>query len=93
MHLTIELDPSVDAAAEAELRRREVLRAGELRAAGKLVRIWRDPGRRANWSLYEAADATELHDLLASLPLWPWMSARVHALAHHPVEDGPAHAG
>ncbi len=31
-------------------------------------------------------DATELHALLTSLPLWPWMDVHVEALATHPLE-------
>jgi muconolactone D-isomerase len=44
------------------------------------------PGRQANVSLYEASDATALHALLMSLPLWPWMDVQVEALATHPLE-------
>jgi muconolactone D-isomerase len=75
----------------AEDRRRQLLeaesaRGRELIAAGSLLRIWRVPGRRANVSLYRAADATELHALLASLPLFPWLDISVEALATHPLE-------
>jgi muconolactone D-isomerase len=44
------------------------------------------PGRSANISLYETSDATELHAVLSSLPLWPWMDVHVEALAAHPLE-------
>lgn len=61
------------------------LRIGQsLAAEGKLRRLWRIPGRWANWSLYDVADATELHQALTSLPLYPWMDIEVHALAEHP---------
>lgn len=75
--------------------RREQTFADELRQGrrlateGKLRRIWRVPGRWANWSLYDVADATELHAALSSLPLYPWMDIQVHALAEHP-NDPPA---
>jgi muconolactone D-isomerase len=74
-----------------ELRRRELLeaeaeRGRDLLASGTLLRIWRVPGRLANISLYDAADATELHALLSSLPLWPWMDVHVEPLATHPLE-------
>lgn len=62
----------------------ELARGQELARAGALRRIWRIPGRWANWSLYDVADATELHDALSSLPLYPWMSIDVHPLAQHP---------
>jgi muconolactone D-isomerase len=84
---------NVDLTAEVtEPRRRELLeaeaeRGRELLVSGALRRIWRVPGRRANVSLYEVSDATELHALLMSLPLWPWMDIQVEALATHPLED------
>lgn len=63
----------------------EELEAGQrLAHAGQLRRLWRIPGRWANWSLYEVADATELHAALVTLPLYPWMDIEVHALAEHP---------
>jgi muconolactone D-isomerase len=76
-----------------EDRRRELLaaehrRGRELIEQGLLVRIWRLPGRFANISLYRAADATELHAAVTSLPLWPYMDVRVEALAVHPLESG-----
>jgi muconolactone D-isomerase len=70
----------------SELLDAEVERGRELLASGALRRIWRVPGRWANVSLYEAADATELHALLMSLPLRPWMDVHVEALATHPLE-------
>jgi len=84
----IDVDLSADM---TEARRRELLdaeaeRGRELLASGALRRIWRVPGRSSNVSLYAAADATELHALLTSLPLWPWMDVHVEALAIHPLE-------
>lgn len=90
VRIEVGLPPDVDPQRRAELGQAERRRGEELRASGHLVRIWRVPGRRANVSLYRVEDATELHDLLASLPLWPWMSVAVEALATHPLErNGP----
>jgi muconolactone D-isomerase len=68
------------------LRGLERARAGELREAGLLKRLWRVPGTRAVVGLWEAPDATALHDALASLPMFPWFSATVEPLATHPQE-------
>lgn len=68
------------------LKKAERARADELRAAGVLKRLWRVPGRNATIGLYEAPDATELHDALASLPMFPWMDITVEAVATHPQE-------
>jgi muconolactone D-isomerase len=79
--------PSEMTGAERErLRALERERAGELRAEGVLKRLWRVPGRRGVVGLWEAPDATVLHDALASLPMFPWMDATVEPLATHPQE-------
>lgn len=71
---------------EAQLVAVERSRAAELIAAGNLVRMWRVPGRRENWGLWRARDATDLHRVLTSLPFWPYMDLHVHPLADHPVD-------
>jgi muconolactone delta-isomerase len=67
-----------------ELLQAEAVRARELAAAGILRRLWRVPGRRANWGIWVAATTDELHAALASLPLFPYLSITVHPLATHP---------
>jgi muconolactone delta-isomerase len=67
-----------------ELLRKEAERAGELAAAGILRRLWRVPGRRENWGLWAAATTDELHEALASLPLYSHLDITVHPLATHP---------
>lgn len=61
-------------------------RARELTAAGTIRRLWRVPGRRANWGVWEAPDATALHAALMSLPFYSWLSIEVHPLAAHPSD-------
>jgi muconolactone D-isomerase len=69
-----------------ELRTAERARAMELRTASILVKLWRVPGSRDAIGLFTAADATELHEALASLPMFPWLTITVEALAAHPQE-------
>ncbi len=82
MEVVLPSDMSVDR--RTALYAAEAARAAELAADGVLKRLWRVPGRRANWGLWEATDATALHDALASLPLFPWLDVTVHPLAEHP---------
>lgn len=70
---------SADALKSAE---REL--AQRLQHAGKWRHLWRVAGRYANISIFDVADATELHDLLISLPLFPYMKIEVEALCRHP---------
>ena len=67
-----------------ELARAEAARAGELAAQGALKRLWRVPGTWKNVGLWQAADASELHQVLSSLPFFPWMRIEVRPMAIHP---------
>ena len=69
------------------LRSLERARAAEFREQGVLKRLWRVPGRRAVIGLWDAADATALHEALASLPMFPWMDVTLEPLAMHPQEQ------
>ena len=88
VRIEICLPPEMAAGEREDLGARERIRGMALRDAGNLLRIWRVPGRQANFGVWQAADATELHDLLTSLPLFPWMKIEVQALAIHPLEAG-----
>ncbi|MWA04921.1 muconolactone delta-isomerase [Actinomadura sp. LD22] len=60
------------------------------REAGLITRIWRLPGTTANVGVWQAADATELHEHLSRLPAFPYMDVQVEALALHYLESsGP----
>lgn len=86
VHTDNRMPPDADPELVGRLRAHERARAQELREAGVLKRLWRVPGRWATVALYEAADATALHEALASLPMWTWTDVRVEALADHPQE-------
>jgi muconolactone D-isomerase len=97
MEFLVAIEVAIPVGADpTEVERRyaaEAVRAHELARVGVLVRLWRVPGRHANWGLWEAADASALHDALTSLPLWPWISATVHPLAVHPNDPASAKGG
>lgn len=70
-----------------ELRAAEAVRAADLAKAGHLVRLWRPPLGPGEWrsiGLFRAADETELHKILASLPLHIWMKVTITPLTPHP---------
>lgn len=75
-----------------EIRSREAARSRELATEGHLLRLWRPPLRPGEWrtlGLFSAADAVELEDVLASMPLRVWRSDQVVPLSEHP-NDPPA---
>jgi muconolactone D-isomerase len=80
------MPPETPQELRSALRAAERIRADELRTQGLLIRLWRIPGTTAAVGLYEAPDATVLHDAITSLPMWPWMEVTVEALATHPQE-------
>ena len=86
VRIEVQLPDTISEQRRKELLEKEAQRGSELIEQGSLVRIWRVPGRRANVSLYQAVDATELHSIITTLPLWPWMDAHVEPLAVHPLE-------
>lgn len=88
VRIAVELPPTLSAEARDEVLAAELQRGRELKAAGSIVEIWRVPGGVRNVGIWEAADATELHDLIASLPLFPYLDAEVTPLAEHPIDRG-----
>ena len=65
----------------ARLTAAERARGPQLGAAGTIRRMWRVPGRRANWGVWEAEDATALHAAIGSLPFFPYLDVEVIPLA------------
>jgi len=66
------------------LKAREKERFQELQRVGKWRHIWRVVGRYANVSIFDVESNSELHDILTSLPLFPFMEMKVTPLCRHP---------
>jgi muconolactone delta-isomerase len=84
VHVDIETPPELGDAQVDALRVAESARAAELANSGHLLRLWRVPGRWANWGLWDAVNEVALLELLDSLPLRRYMSVEVHPLMEHP---------
>ena len=83
---TVSFPPDLSVQDIRDLRAQERTLAMALRADGILKRLWRLPGKQGTLGLYETKDATHLHDVLTSLPLFPYLAVEVEALATHPQE-------
>lgn len=59
-------------------------RAQELQRQGKWRHLWRIAGRYSNVSIFDVSGADELHTILSTLPLFPFMDMTVSALCRHP---------
>ncbi|MBI4190972.1 MAG: muconolactone Delta-isomerase family protein [Betaproteobacteria bacterium] len=68
-----------------EIMKTESARSMQLIKEGKLKRIFRIVGQRANFSIWEADSPEELHATLTSLPLNPYMHVSVYPIMKHPA--------
>ena len=88
MLFQVEMDVNVpldyDQARFDALKLAEKTRFQELQRAGTWRHIWRVVGQYSNLSIFDVANSGELHDILISLPLYPFMDVRVTALCRHP---------
>jgi len=66
------------------LKARKKERFQELQRVGKWRHIWRVVGRYANVSIFDVESNSELHDILTTLPLFPFMEMKVTPLCRHP---------
>jgi muconolactone D-isomerase len=82
--MDVRVPPGVDPILLDELKRTERERAQALQSQGKWRHLWRIAGQYANISIFDVADAQELHDLVSTLPLFPFMDIQVTALCRHP---------
>jgi muconolactone D-isomerase len=67
-----------------ELKAKEKARAQELQSSGKWRHLWRVVGQYRNTSIFDVESTDELHEILMSLPLFPFMEMKVTALCRHP---------
>ncbi|EFH12331.1 muconolactone Delta-isomerase [Pseudoroseomonas cervicalis] len=82
--MQVRLPPDMPADRADALKSREKAVAQEIQRQGKWPHLWRVAGRYANISIFDVADNDELHALLSSLPLFPYMDITVTPLAQHP---------
>ena len=87
--MTVRIPREVDAATVARLQAQEHARSSELQRQGKWLHLWRVVGKYSNVSIFQVDDPAELHAILESLPLYPYMEVDVTALCRHPgsLED------
>lgn len=82
MNINVPLDD--DKERFEQLKAAEKARFQELQGAGTWRHIWRVVGQYSNVSIFDVESNAQLHDLVSSLPLYPFMTIRVTALCRHP---------
>ncbi len=85
-HVRMDVRPphGIDPAEFDRLKAEEKARAEALQREGKWVHLWRIAGQYANVSVFDVESHDELHALLSTLPLFPFMEIAVTPLARHP---------
>lgn len=85
-HVRMDVHPprDLDPAAFEKLKSEEKARALELQRQGKWLHLWRITGQYANHSVFDVSDHDELHVILSTLPLFPFMKVSVTAISQHP---------
>jgi muconolactone D-isomerase len=84
VRMNVNLPPSMAPEQAAQLKQTEKELAQRLQREGKWRHLWRIAGQYANVSLFDVASVEELHTLLTSLPLFPYMQIEVMPLCRHP---------
>jgi muconolactone D-isomerase len=84
VRMNVNLPLTMPAEQAAQLKADEKTLAARLQHEGKWRHLWRIAGQYANISVFDVASVDELHTLLTSLPLFPYMQIEVMPLCRHP---------
>ncbi len=85
VEMVVQIPHDVDSEKIKALSAAEIERAKVLQHEGKWLHIWRIVGQWANISIFNVKDGTELHEILSSLPLYPYLTIKVIAMCPHPA--------
>lgn len=84
VRMDVRLPPDLAQEQAEKLKADEKARFQELQQSGEWRHIWRIVGQYANISVFDVDSPAALHDLLLSLPLFPYMEVGVIPLCRHP---------
>jgi len=84
VRMDVAIPRDLDPVERDKLLATEKARALELQRRGTWVHLWRVVGRYSNISVFDVSSPDELHDILWTLPLFPFMHVEVTPLAQHP---------
>jgi muconolactone D-isomerase len=97
VEFSIKIPDGTPTAAVDRRAREEAERVDALANEGVVLRVWRPMPEDASWraiGLYRADDEAALRTILETLPLYPWMTIELQALAPHPNDPAPrVHGG
>ncbi|MBW3518091.1 muconolactone Delta-isomerase family protein [Flavobacterium sp. NKUCC04_CG] len=68
----------------ADYLSREKVCSQEHQKSGKWIYLWRVAGRYSNISVLDVSGPDELHSIISSLPLFPYMNIKITSVCKHP---------
>ncbi|WP_433695150.1 muconolactone Delta-isomerase [Paraburkholderia phenoliruptrix] len=84
VRMDVHLPHDMPQAQAEEIKAREKAYSQKLQREGKWQQLHRVVGEYANYSVLDVDSHDELHTILSALPLFPYMTMQVTALARHP---------
>lgn len=84
VRMDVHLPHDMPAAQADEIKAREKAYSQQLQREGKWQQLHRVVGKYSNYSVFDVDSHDELHTILSALPLFPYMTMEVTALAQHP---------
>lgn len=84
VRMDVNLPPTMPENQANELKKTEKEIAQGLQESGKWRHLWRIAGQYANISIFDVASIDELHTLISTLPLFPYMQIQIMPLCRHP---------
>ena len=84
VRMDVLIPTDMDADKVAALKATEKALSQKLQEQGKWRHIWRLAGEYSNFSIFDVESNEELHDIMMSLPLYPYMKVAVTPLLRHP---------
>ncbi|MDO5638869.1 MAG: muconolactone Delta-isomerase [Neisseria sp.] len=84
VRMNVNLPPDMPSETAERIKAEEKAYFQTLQQSGKWRHIWRIVGQYANYSVFDVNSAEELHQILMSLPLYPYMEVSVEAMCRHP---------
>src|SRR5690625_3187605 len=82
--MNVSFPVSMDFANRANFQSRDKEYSNKLQRRGTMKGIWRVVGEYANYSIFDVDDHDELHEVLSSFPMFPYMDVKITPLSKHP---------
>ena len=89
VRMEVRIPHDADSQHVEKLRADEKARAQQLQRDGTWRHLWRIVGEYANISIFDVENPDKLHEILMSLPLFPFMQIKVTPLCRHPSAIAP----